>query len=86
MGIDYTTQRNQELNIGSDKIVLLKSSLLVFFPKIGRYYQAICLNNGFIGPRCPNNLNSICQIQHVEIPWDYLHEWDGKNVYKCPCG
>lgn len=77
---------NQDLQLDDDYIIVEKSRLDLYFPKIGEYYRAICLNNGDIGPRCPNNVNSICVIEHKERPRRYYHAWDGKNCYKCPCG
>lgn len=63
-----------------------KKKLDVFFPKIGKYYQAICLYNGVIGDLCPNNDNSLCTTKLTKKPRDLYHKWDGKNVWKCLCG
>ncbi len=36
--------------------------------------------------RCPNNENGICLIQHSEIPWHLVHNYNGRKMYQCPCG
>lgn len=58
----------------------------VFFPKIGNYYQAVCLYNGVIDDKCFNNNLSLCQTKLHELSRSQYHEWDGKNAWKCPCG
>ena len=77
---------NQDLT--EDDICLVDKSVLDrFFPetRLG-IFQAICLNNGVIGAECPNNRNGLCVIEHPKRPRYFYHAWDGKNVYKCPCG
>lgn len=69
-----------------DFVMVEKKTLDIFFPKVGEYFRAVCLNNGMIGPRCPNNDNSLCCIQCFERPRLFYHAWDGKNAWKCPCG
>lgn len=76
----------QDIDIDSDVVVTPKEYLDIFFPKIDIYYRAICLNNGFIGPLCRNNKDSLCCIELLERPRDFYHAWDGKNAWKCPCG
>ena len=63
-----------------------QNKLDVFFPKIGDYYQAICLYNGIIDTKCPNNENSLCMTKLTELPRNHYHPWDGRNAWKCPCG
>ena len=57
-----------------------------YFPKIGEYYQAICLYNGIIDKLCPNNEDCLCRTKLLERPVNHYHEWDGRNAWKCPCG
>ncbi len=63
-----------------------EETLDVFFPKIGEYYQAICLYNGVVDKICPNNKDSLCSTKLQEKPTNHYHLWDGKNAWKCPCG
>jgi len=71
----------------SEIVETFKDRLDVFFPKLpDGFYHAVCLNNGFIGPKCPNNIDSICTMACPERPRDFYHAWDGKNAWKCPCG
>lgn len=63
-----------------------KDKLDVFFPKIGNYYRAICLYNGIVAPKCPNNIDSLCSTEFEIRPRELYHEWDGKNAWKCLCG
>ena len=35
---------------------------------------------------CPNNKNGVCQIVHNEIPWFFVHKYNGRKMWKCPCG
>lgn len=58
----------------------------IFFPKINGMYHAICLYNGEVAPKCPNNQDSICMTGHPERPRNLYHDWDGKNAWKCNCG
>ena len=36
--------------------------------------------------RCPNNENGICSTVHETIPWLFVHKYNGRKMYKCPCG
>jgi hypothetical protein len=77
----------QEIEIGSTVVTTPKEYLDVFFPQLSDgTYRAVCLNNGFIGERCRNNLDSLCVMILLERPRDFYHYWDGKNAWKCPCG
>lgn len=80
----------QDLQLDKDYVLVEKSVLDVFFPNLGTEdvpdYHAVCLNNGVIGPLCPNNKNSICVMGNIERPRAFYHAWDGKNCWKCPCG
>lgn len=64
----------------------IKDKRDVFFPKIEGYYQAICLYNGIIDIKCPNNQDSLCKTKLEERPRKFYHDWDGRNVWKCLCG
>lgn len=78
---------NQDLEMGQDFCTISKEILDKFFPETNpEIFQAICLNNGVIGAKCPNNNNGLCIIRHTKRPRDFYHPWDGKNAYKCPCG
>ena len=75
-----------DLNMSKDSVIVEKETLDTFFPKIGDFFQAICLNNGVIGALCPNNKDSLCGIKCTERPRFFYHVWDGKNAWRCPCG
>jgi len=67
------------------------NELDVFFPKLEGnmgmvYYRAICLYNGVIDEKCPNNVESLCSTLLTERPTHHYHEWDGRNAWKCLCG
>lgn len=83
---DFQSIVNQDIAIGSNYIVVKKEIFDIFFPKIGDYYRAVCLNNGVIAPKCKNNIDSLCIMECIERPRDFYHVWDGKNCWKCPCG
>ncbi|KKL76768.1 hypothetical protein LCGC14_2041560 [marine sediment metagenome] len=36
--------------------------------------------------KCPNNQNGICVIEVYEIPWILVHKYNGRKMWKCPCG
>ena len=36
--------------------------------------------------RCPNNENGICSTVHETIPWLFVHKFNGRKMYRCPCG
>lgn len=59
----------------------------VFFHRMvnGRL-RAICLYNGVVAKKCPNNEDSICKTELFDFPRGEYHDFDGKNVYKCNCG
>lgn len=67
----------------NDKIM---NELGVFFPKIDGFYRAICLYNGFVNDKCPNNRNSLCATKYIIKPETLYHLWEGKNAIKCLCG
>jgi len=64
----------------------MSNRLDVFFPEINGYYQAVCLYNGYLDMKCPNNKDSLCLTKLTARPREFYHEWDGKNAWKCPCG
>ena len=72
------------LTPGSEFLCVNKIALDIFFPEFvdgdRKYYRAVCLNNGFIRPLCPNNDHSLCVMECPERPRDFYHPWDGKNV------
>lgn len=80
--------RTVNQNLTEEDVCLVdKTALDKFFPEVEPgIFQAICLNNGVIGVRCPNNNDGLCTIKHTKRPRYFYHPWDGKNVYKCPCG
>ncbi len=57
-----------------------------FFPKIDGFYRPICLYNGIVADKCPNNEDSLCKTKLLDYPRELYHEWDGKNAWKCNCG
>ncbi len=63
-----------------------KNKLDIFFPKVGKYYRAMCLYNGVIAPECPNNESNLCNTNYTEKPRHLYHRWDSKNAIKCLCG
>ena len=71
---------------GGSGILNEKDQEDVFFPKIGEYYQAVCLYNGVVDKKCPNNIDSLCSTRLHKRPKNFYHEWDGRNAWKCPCG
>jgi len=88
------TTRNLQLNFDSDIISDSKKELVdAFFTQVPSMsnpellvYRAICLNNQVVGIKCRNNRGGLCVIEHFFIPWNYIHVWDGKNIYNCCCG
>jgi hypothetical protein len=50
------------------------------------HLRAICLYNGVVAPKCPNNNDSMCRTELFDYPRSKYHEFDGKNVWKCDCG
>lgn len=62
----------------------------VFFPEYYHngiiYYTAVCLYNGIVDKKCPNNQYSLCGTALQERPRNHYHPWDGRNAWKCPCG
>ena len=38
--------------------------------------------------RCHNNDNGICSTEHDEddFPWVHVTKYNGRKMYKCPCG
>lgn len=45
-----------------------------------------CRYDGVRFPLCTNNDHGLCVVGYVGWPYVLTHEWDGKNVIKCPCG
>ena len=59
----------------------------VFFPQMpDGTFRAICLYNGVVAEKCPNNVNSLCSSHLPRRPDELYHVWDGKNAWKCNCG
>jgi hypothetical protein len=56
------------------------------FIKVKRGYRPICLYNGLVADKCPNNLGCTCSQTYPDYPRHLYHDWDGKNVLKCLCG
>lgn len=63
-----------------------KKRLDCFFPKINGMYRTICLYNGYLFPKCPNNENGLCMTNYLTYPYSLIHRFDGKNNIKCLCG
>jgi len=82
----YKVTQEQWESINTNQCVIDPACCEVFFPKIGEYYQAVCLYNGIVDKICPNNIDSLCNTKLSERPINHYHEWDGKNAWKCPCG
>lgn len=38
--------------------------------------------------RCNMNEHGICQTEHTEedFPWVHLHKYNGRKMWRCPCG
>lgn len=52
-------------------------------------YRFVCEYNkdfpdGF--PRCSNNRDGICSVISPEFPWLFLRKFNGRKMFKCPCG
>ena len=52
-------------------------------------YRFVCdynqdFEDGF--HRCPNNQDGICTIKCKEIPWLLVQKYNGRKMWKCPCG
>jgi hypothetical protein len=48
--------------------------------------RAICLYNGLQFEKCSCNQDSLCMTRLFDYPRMFYHDFDGKNVWKCPCG
>lgn len=77
---------NGDCKIYGHKCPTKEIDLDVFFPKINGFYRPICLYNGIVEEKCPNNRNSLCSSKYKELPKHLYHEFDGKNAIKCLCG
>jgi hypothetical protein len=63
------------------------NELDVFFPFMeDGTCRAICLYNGVVADKCPNNIDSLCSTKLFERPRSFYHAFDGKNAWKCNCG
>lgn len=58
----------------------------IFFTRINGFIRPICLYDGQIASRCPNNDDGLCSTKLLDYPRESYHDWDGKNCWKCPCG
>ena len=64
---------------------LMLSHRYVVETPVGQY-RFVCNYKHGVEGQCPNNDDGICRLVHDEIPWFFVHKYNGRKMFKCPCG